>query len=75
MPAHADAWCEMDSCISHYEHPAALEKLISAPVRSRLVGESMRWAYWLPPIKEAGPLVLTTHPVAVDRHRAVRTSP
>jgi hypothetical protein len=50
------AWCEMDSCISHYEHPAALGEGDIRPVRSRLVGESMRWAGWLARnAREVGP--------------------
>jgi hypothetical protein len=69
------AWCEMDSCISHYEHPAALGE---ADIRARAVTAGWRvdalGRLACLQCQESGPWFWTTYPVVPwDRHRAVRT--
>jgi hypothetical protein len=69
------AWCEMDSCISHYEHPAALGE---ADIRARAITAGWRVdaldRLACPQCQWSGPWFWTTHPmVPWDRHRAVNT--
>ncbi len=69
------AWCEMGSCISHYEHPAALGE---ADIRARAMTAGWRvdalGRLACPQCQGSGPWFWTTHPVVLwDRHRAVRT--
>ncbi len=67
------AWCEMDSCISHYEHPAALGE---ADIRARAIEAGWRvdalGRLACPQCQRSGPWFWTTHPIVPwDRHRAV----
>jgi hypothetical protein len=67
------AWCEMGSCISHYEHPAALGE---ADIRARAFEAGWRvdalGRLACPRCQRSGPWFWTTHPVVPwDRHRAV----
>jgi hypothetical protein len=69
------AWCEMDSCISHYEHPAALGE---ADIRARASTAGWRvdalGRLACPQCQRSGPWFWTTHPIVPwDRHRAVST--
>jgi hypothetical protein len=68
------AWCEMDSCISHYEHPAALGE---ADIRARAIEAGWRvdalGRLACPQCQWSGPWFWTTHPIVPwDRHRAVK---
>src|ERR1700722_15417833 len=67
------SWCEMGSCISHYEHPAALGE---ADIRARAVEAGWRVDAFgrlaCPQCQRSGPWFWTTHPIVPwDRHRAV----
>jgi hypothetical protein len=67
------AWCEMGSCISHYEHPAALGE---ADIRARAIEAGWRvdalGRLACPQCQRSGPWFWTIHPVVPwDRHRAV----
>ncbi len=67
------AWCEMGSCISHYEHPAALGE---ADIRARAIEAGWRvdalGRLACPQCQRSGPWFWTTHPIVLwDRHRAV----
>ena len=67
------AWCEMDSCISHYSHPAALGE---ADIRARAIAAGWRvdalGRLACPQCLRSGPWFWTTHPVVRwDRARAV----
>ena len=67
------AWCEMGSCISHYEHPAALGE---ADIRARAIEAGWRvdalGRLACPQCQRSGPWFWTTHPIVPwDRHRAV----
>jgi hypothetical protein len=69
------AWCEMDSCISNYEHPAALGE---ADIRARAITAGWRvdalGRLACPQCQRSGPWFWTTHPIVPwDRHRAVST--
>jgi hypothetical protein len=69
------AWCEMDSCISHYEHLAALGE---ADIRARAITAGWRvdalGRLACPRCQRSGPWFWTTHPIVPwDRHRAVST--
>jgi hypothetical protein len=69
------AWCEMDSCISHYEHPAALGE---ADIRARAITAGWRvdalGRLACPQCQRSGPWFWTAHPIVPwDRHRAVST--
>ncbi|HEY2129265.1 MAG TPA: hypothetical protein VGH77_18985 [Streptosporangiaceae bacterium] len=69
------AWCEMDACISHYEHPAALGE---ADIRARAITAGWRvdalGRLACPQCLRSGPWFWTTHPIVPwDRHRAVST--
>jgi hypothetical protein len=68
------AWCEMGSCISHYEHPAALGE---ADIRARAIEAGWRvdalGRLACPQCQRSGPWFWTTHPIVPwDRHRAVK---
>jgi hypothetical protein len=68
------AWCEMGSCISHHEHPAALGE---ADIRARAIEAGWRvdalGRLACPQCQWSGPWFWTTHPVVPwDRHRAVK---
>src|SRR5580693_1278237 len=68
------AWCEMDSCISHHEHPAALGE---ADIRARAIEAGWRvdalGRLACPQCQWSGPWFWTTHPIVPwDRHRAVK---
>ena len=67
------AWCEMGSCISHYEHPAALGE---ADIRARAIEAGWKvdalGRLACPQCQRSGPWFWTTHPIVPwDRHRAV----
>lgn len=67
------AWCEMGSCISHYEHPAALGE---ADIRARAIEAGWRvdalGRLACPQCQRSGPWFWTTHPIVPwDRHKAV----
>ena len=67
------SWCEMGSCISHYEHPAALGE---ADIRARAIEAGWRvdalGRLACPQCQRSGPWFWTTHPIVPwDRHRAV----
>lgn len=67
------AWCEIDSCISHYSHPAALGE---ADIRARAIATGWRvdalGRLACPQCQRGGPWFWTTHPIVPwDRHRAV----
>ena len=67
------SWCEMGSCISHYEHPAALGE---ADIRARAIEAGWRvdalGRLACPQCQWSGPWFWTTHPIVPwDRHRAV----
>jgi hypothetical protein len=67
------AWCEMGSCISHYEHPAALGE---ADIRARAIEAGWRvdalGRLACPQCQWSGPWFWTTHPIVPwDRHKAV----
>jgi hypothetical protein len=69
------AWCEMDACISHYEHPAALGE---ADIRARAITAGWRvdalGRLACPQCQRSGPWFWTTHPIVPwNRHRAVST--
>jgi hypothetical protein len=69
------AWCEMDACISHYGHPAALGE---ADIRARAITAGWRvdavGRLACPRCQRSGPWFWTTHPIVPwDRHRAVST--
>lgn len=69
------AWCEMDSCISRYEYPAALGE---ADIRARAITAGWRvdalGRLACPQCQRSGPWFWTTHPIVPwDRHRAVST--
>ena len=68
------SWCEMGSCISHYEHPAALGE---ADIRARAIEAGWRvdalGRLACPQCQRSGPWFWTTHPIVPwDRHTAVR---
>jgi hypothetical protein len=68
------AWCEMGSCISHHEHPAALGE---ADIRARAIEAGWRvdalGRLACPQCQWSGPWFWTTHPIVPwDRHRAVK---
>jgi hypothetical protein len=69
------AWCEMDSCILHYEHPAALGE---ADIRSRAIAAGWRidaLGRLACPQCQQGPSFWTTQRVTPwDRHKAVATA-
>jgi hypothetical protein len=67
------AWCEMGSCISHYEHPAALGE---ADIRARAIEAGWKvdalGRLACPQCQRSGPWFWTTHPIVPwDRRRAV----
>lgn len=67
------AWCEMDSCISHYEHPAALGE---ADIRARAITAGWRvdalGRLACPQCQRSGPWFWATHPIVPwDSHRAM----
>jgi hypothetical protein len=67
------AWCEMGSCISRYEHPAALGE---ADIRARAIEAGWRvdalGRLACLQCQRSGPWFWTTHPIVPwDRHRAV----
>jgi hypothetical protein len=67
------AWCEMGSCISHYEDPAALGE---ADIRARAIEAGWKvdalGRLACPQCQRSGPWFWTTHPIVPwDRHRAV----
>jgi hypothetical protein len=67
------AWCEMGSCISHYEHPAALGE---ADIRARAIEAGWKvdalGRLACPQCQRSGPWFWTTHPIVPwDRHKAV----
>lgn len=67
------AWCEMGSCISHYEHPAALGE---ADIRARAIEAGWKvdalGRLACPQCQRGGPWFWTTYPIVPwDRHRAV----
>ena len=68
------AWCEMGSCISHHEHPAALGE---ADIRARAIEAGWRvdalGRLACPQCQRSGAWFWTTRPIVPwDRHRAVR---
>ena len=70
------AWCEMESCISHYSHPAALGE---ADIRARAIAAGWRvdalGRLACPQCLRSGPWFWTTHPIVRwDRARAVRAA-
>jgi hypothetical protein len=70
------AWCEMDSCISHYGHPAALGE---ADIRARAIAAGWRVdalsRLACPQCQRSVPWFRTTHPIVRwDRDRAVRAA-
>ncbi len=70
------AWCEMDSCISHYGHPAALGE---ADIRARAIAAGWRVDALIrlacPQCQRSVPWFRTTHPIVRwDRDRAVRAA-
>jgi hypothetical protein len=70
------AWCEMDSCISHYSHPAALGE---ADIRARAIATGWRvdalGRLACPQCQQSGHWFWTTHPIVRwDRARAVSTA-
>jgi hypothetical protein len=67
------AWCDMDACISHYEHPAALGE---ADIRARAIAAGWRvdavGRLACPQCQQSVPWFWTTEPVVLwDRDRAV----
>jgi hypothetical protein len=67
------AWCDMDACISYYEHPAALGE---ADIRARAIAAGWRvdavGRLACPQCQQSVPWFWTTQPVVVwDRGRAV----
>jgi hypothetical protein len=67
------AWCEMGSCISHYEDPEALGE---ADIRARAIAAGWRvdalGRLACPQCQQGDSLFWTAHPVALwDRDRAV----
>ncbi|MDX6334215.1 MAG: hypothetical protein QOG05_1555 [Streptosporangiaceae bacterium] len=70
------AWCEMDSCISHYGHPAALGE---ADIRARAIADGWRVdalsRLACPQCQRSVPWFRTTHPIVRwDRDRAVHAA-
>lgn len=67
------AWCDMDACISHYEHPAALGE---ADIRARAIAAGWRvdavGRLACTQCQQSVPWFWTTQPVVLwDRDRAV----
>jgi hypothetical protein len=67
------AWCDMDACISYYDHPAALGE---ADIRTRAIAAGWRvdavGRLACPQCQQSVPWFWTTQPVVVwDRSRAV----
>jgi hypothetical protein len=70
------AWCEMASCISHYEHPAALGE---ADIRARAIADGWRVdalsRLACPQCQRSVPWFRATHPIVRwDRDRAVHAA-
>jgi hypothetical protein len=66
------AWCEMDSCIQYFAHPAALGE---ADIRARAIAAEWRvdalGRLACPRCQQSGPWFWTTHPIVLwDRDRA-----